>query len=265
MLPMKTQAKGLPAFLVLLTIALLVLPVIHLFGEEGAEEEIGKRAGGTDPVYWVHEATPENLGMIHSPGAADPGVKALGSLQAARAYLWSRGKSLRFIMNGGMYHQDLSPVGLYVEEGQTRFPLNLDRGWGNFFLQPNGVFFVTDQGKPGILPSQSYPPLANIRFATQSGPMLVIGGRINRRFRPSSDSRRIRNAVGVSEEGKVWFVLSREEVSFYELAAFLQSLGAEDALYLDGTVSNAYTPEEGYLRPPNYPYGVMIYEISAPQ
>jgi uncharacterized protein YigE (DUF2233 family) len=131
---------------------------------------------------------------------------------------------------------------------------------GNFFLQPNGVFFLTQDGRPGILPSWSYPPMSPVKFATQSGPMLLIGGEINGRFRPGSSSRRIRNAVGVSPEGRVWFILSRREVNMYETAYKLQSLGAYNGLYLDGTVSNAYTPEEGYLRLPTHPSGVMIYE-----
>ena len=47
---------------------------------------------------------------------------------------------LQFAMNAGMYHADFSPVGLYIENGQQLRGLNKAKhGFGNFFIQPNGV------------------------------------------------------------------------------------------------------------------------------
>jgi uncharacterized protein YigE (DUF2233 family) len=40
------------------------------------------------------------------------------------------------------------------------------------------------------------------RFATQSGPMLVIDGALHPRFREDSTSLNIRNGVGVSADGQ---------------------------------------------------------------
>ncbi len=57
-------------------------------------------------------------------------------------------------MNAGMYHEDLSPVGLYVEEGREQAILQTGGGEGNFFLKPNGVFFVTRAGKSGVLATE---------------------------------------------------------------------------------------------------------------
>lgn len=48
-------------------------------------------------------------------------------------------EQLQFAMNAGMYHADFSPVGLYVEQGILRRNLNFEKGFGNFFMQPNGV------------------------------------------------------------------------------------------------------------------------------
>jgi len=44
-----------------------------------------------------------------------------------------------FAMNAGMHEEDLSPVGLYVENGKTLKPANRKNGSGNFYLKPNGV------------------------------------------------------------------------------------------------------------------------------
>jgi uncharacterized protein YigE (DUF2233 family) len=48
-------------------------------------------------------------------------------------------------MNAGMYEEDLSPVGLYVEDGQTLTPANRRAGAGNFYVKPNGIFYVQGQ------------------------------------------------------------------------------------------------------------------------
>lgn len=82
------------------------------------------------------------------------------------------------------------------------------------------------------------------RFATQSGPMLVIGGEIHPRFLKDSDSLKRRNGVGVTEEGEAVFVLADTPVRFYDFAAFFRDeLKTPNALYLDGTISRLYAPE----------------------
>jgi uncharacterized protein YigE (DUF2233 family) len=51
-------------------------------------------------------------------------------------------------------------------------------------------------------------------LATQSGPMLVINGRVHPRFDKRSTSLKARNGVGVRTDGKVLFAISKGEVSF---------------------------------------------------
>ena len=60
--------------------------------------------------------------------------------------------------------------------------------------------------------------------------MLVVDGKINPNFIPQSDSLKIRNGVGI-KNGKLYFVISREGVSFYAFAQyFKQQLSINNAL-----------------------------------
>jgi uncharacterized protein YigE (DUF2233 family) len=80
-------------------------------------------------------------------------------------------------------------------------------------------------------------------FATQSGPMLVIDGKLHPRFLPDSDSLKRRNGVGVSRDGMVHFAISENTVRFYDFATlFRDALDAPNALYLDGTISSVDIP-----------------------
>ena len=85
---------------------------------------------------------------------------------------------LLFATNGGMYHPDNSPVGLYVEEGRELVRANTSAGPGNFHMRPNGVFYVTGE-VAGVLETRSFiKQRPQVDFATQSGPMLVIDGEV---------------------------------------------------------------------------------------
>ncbi len=143
------------------------------------------------------------------------------------------------VMNGGMYHADLSPVGLLVEEGQELSPLNLASGSGNFFLKPNGVFWVDSDGRAGVTEAGAYARSDRaVRFASQSGPLLVAGGQMHPAILPDGTSRYIRNGVGIRSNGDVVLVISRTAVSLGAFAQlFRDTLDCPDALYLDGSVS----------------------------
>ncbi len=160
-------------------------------------------------------------------------------------WLAGRNQKLRFAMNAGMYRPDFSPVGLFVADGKEISPLNVASGSGNFFLKPNGVFFVSASG-PRIVETTQYPALGQgVRLATQSGPLLLQNGVVNSSFDPASTSRVVRNGVGISGDTVV-FVISEEPVSFYEFAVFFRDdLKCQDALYLDGFVSSLYSESLG--------------------
>jgi uncharacterized protein YigE (DUF2233 family) len=161
------------------------------------------------------------------------------NFDAVNAHLWPQGRRLAFAMNAGMFHAGNFPVGLCVANGKELFPLNLRPGEGNFFLKPNGVFIVTASGQARVVESSQYPPLAGSTvLATQSGPLLVLGGKIHPAFNPGSGSRLYRNAVGVPSPGVALFAISDEPVNFHEFAVlFRDTLHCSDALFLDGTIS----------------------------
>jgi uncharacterized protein YigE (DUF2233 family) len=155
-------------------------------------------------------------------------------------------RQLVFAVNAGMYHADFSPVGLFVRDGREESPLNLANGAGNFFLKPNGVFLVSDAG-PRVVESSEYPALAKsgVRLATQSGPLLLRRGVLHPALIPNSDSRKIRNGVGVTGHTAI-FVLSETPVNFYDFALYFRDvLHCRDALYLDGTVSALHSKALG--------------------
>lgn len=171
--------------------------------------------------------------------------RPLRRLDRLAAWLKTQGKTLAFGMNAGMYHADAGPVGLLVIDGRELAPLNPAGGQGNFFLKPNGVFFIDAQG-PHVVDAVDYPPLSSgVKLATQSGPLLLKQGQIHPALSPNSASRYIRNGVCAAGSQAV-FVISERPVTLHEFAGhFRDALHCQDALYLDGAVSSLYSPGLG--------------------
>lgn len=189
--------------------------------------------------------------------AADPGRHEIrlarrqedgrpGSLAELERSLGAAGSHVLFAMNAGMYDPARMPVGLYVADGQEEQPLNLNAGHGNFFLKPNGVFWIDRAGRPHVDESAAFArSRARPLWATQSGPLLLRGGAMHPAVSENGTSLHVRNAVGVSGD-RAWFVISERPVSFGRLARFLRDrLDCADALYLDGTVSSLWAPVLG--------------------
>lgn len=153
---------------------------------------------------------------------------------------------LLFATNAGMFDPSLKPVGLYVENGQELVQVNTRSGPGNFHLKPNGVFFVTGD-RLGVLETGAYLK-QHVRpdIATQSGPMLVINGRLHPRFVRYGASRKQRSGVGARDTHRLVFAISRGEVSFQEFGRlFRDNLKSRNALFLDGgSVPSLYVPSE---------------------
>jgi uncharacterized protein YigE (DUF2233 family) len=169
----------------------------------------------------------------------------LGALPAAEPRAApARPGRLLFAMNAGMFHADYRPVGLYVESGRELAKVSTKSGPGNFHLKPNGIFFVGANGA-GVLETQAFlktRPAADL--ATQSGPMLVINGRLHPRFSRDGESRKMRNGVGVRDANTVVFAISEDGVSFGEFGRlFRDKLKCANALFLDGGSAPAlYAP-----------------------
>jgi uncharacterized protein YigE (DUF2233 family) len=179
------------------------------------------------------------------------------SIQNLKTAVEKQGKKLIFAMNGGMYKPDHSPQGLYIENKKMLSPLDTTSGKGNFYLKPNGVFYLTNDNTPFICTSSDFRLTENIKYATQSGPMLLIDGKIHTAFKQGSVNLNIRNGVGILPDGKLLFALSKTAVNFYDFALFFKNSGCKNALYLDGFVSRMYLPAENWLQTDG-DFGVMI-------
>jgi len=147
-------------------------------------------------------------------------------------------------MNGGMYQEDQKPLGLFIQNGKTITPLNTREAKGNFYLKPNGVFYISNDNRAALVTTENFRDEGGIKFATQSGPMLLVAGEINSQFQPNSENLNIRNGVCVLEDNRIIFAISRKMVNFYDFALYFKNLGCLNALYLDGFVSRMYLPEK---------------------
>jgi uncharacterized protein YigE (DUF2233 family) len=177
----------------------------------------------------------------------------------------SQGGRLTFATNAGMFDPNGRPVGLYIENGQELVRANTKTGRGNFHLQPNGVFYVAGQ-TAGVLETAAFLKLRpRADFATQSGPMLVINGRLHPRFAFDGASHKPRDGIGVVSPSTLAVAISDGEVSFGEFARlFEERLGCSNALFLDGgTVPSLYIPGDrtGNL----VPIGPMIGVFDRPR
>ncbi len=171
------------------------------------------------------------------------------SIQNLKNWVEKQNQTLDFAMNAGMYNKENAPQGLYIENQKTIATLDTSTATGNFYLKPNGVFYITDQNVPKICKTEDFNNAnGKIKYATQSGPMLVIDGQIHPEFKEESKNLNIRNGVGILPNGKVVFVLSKNEINFYDFANYFKSLGCKNALYLDGFVSRAYVPSENWIQ-----------------
>ena len=171
--------------------------------------------------------------------------RSLGNL---KKWLDSKGERLVFGMNAGMFKADNSPQGLFIEGGTVISNLDTTTGSGNFYLKPNGVFYTTTDNNAVICKTENFEAAKNIKYATQSGPMLVIDGQIHATFKQGSTNLNIRNGVGILPNKKVVFAMSKKEMSLYDFADYFKKLGCNNALYLDGFVSRTYLPEKKWVQ-----------------
>jgi len=179
--------------------------------------------------------------------------------------LEKEGRSLAFAMNGGMYGDDLTPIGLYVEGGKELRPVNTatshEKPAPNFYKKPNGVFYL-GSGEAGVVTTEDF--IANrpaAEFATQSGPMLVIDGKLHPAFIVGSDSVKPRNGVCAPSLTEVDFVITEGSINFYDFGLFFRDhLGCGNALFLDGgSAPGLYSPDLGRDDPPGHGgYGPII-------
>ena len=135
--------------------------------------------------------------------------------------------------------------GIYIENFNELSPLITRDGPGNFGLLPNGVFCF-NMREFFILETKKFAQAKiQCQYATQSGPLLVIDGKIHPKFIKNGTSKFVRSGVGISRNGsKAIFLISNEAVSFHQFAStFLNHFKIDNALYLDGNISRLYSPK----------------------
>ncbi len=168
-------------------------------------------------------------------------------------WLERTGHSVVAVTNAGIFEPGLIPTGLHVEKRQQLRPMNLEDGYGNFYLKPNGVFFVYDH-QFGILESARFHmEKPETDYALQSGPLLLQESKIHPAFTPGSKNCRLRSGIGISEDGQAILAITNGAVNFFDFAVwFRDTANVTDALYLDGTISSLHTrqrpeaPAEAY-------------------
>ena len=198
-------------------------------------------------AFRVVRIAPEKLQVVWKDAQGMP-YRTLGRVQAA---FKQQGKTLKFIMNAGIFQTGGIPCGLHVEAGKELRPINLADAPGNFFLKPNGVLWIevtSATSEPHIASSPDFVKRQHgVRFlssrwiqtAVQSGPMLLIDGKRHPAFTEGSKNRLHRNGVGVDAKGQLVFAITDKDqaVNFWDFAGLFLSLGCRNALFLDGDIS----------------------------
>ena len=191
---------------------------------------------------------------VRTSGTSGP-YRSFSALQAA---LGKRADRVAFAMNAGMFDEGGNAIGLLVEDGKQLRAINRRKGGGNFHLMPNGVFLVRRDGSAAVVTSEAYAPSKDILFATQSGPMLVIDGKLHTAFDRDGTSKHFRNGVGIGPDGTPVFVISADPVSFGKFARFYRdSVKAKNALFFDGAVSSLWDPA-AHRMDSHAPLGPMV-------
>ena len=184
-------------------------------------------------------AIPERHRIASALAGPQGNFRSLASFAASRDP-----KTIAFAVNAGMFDEAGDPIGYFVQGGERKKELNTGDGEGNFYMTPNGVFFGAGDAWE-IRTSEDFLKNVGERpdFGTQSGPMLVVNGRLHPEIRDDGPSRTIRNGVGLDERGRAHFVISAAPISFGKLARFYRDeLKVKNALYLDGGVSQLWNP-----------------------
>lgn len=222
-------------------------------------------------LYQVHRVAAANQPRLELRWLDDSG-KPLSDFKGLQTQLAKEGKNILFATNAGIYERGPKPCGLTISNSKIEVPLNLSPGDGNFYLQPNGVFYLDDSAGPAVVTSQEYAALTvRPRIASQSGPLLLRNGTFHPAFRANSPNKRQRSAVGVNAQTKeIIFVMSDREdrdkgrVTFHQISRFFLHLGCKDALFLDGDISQMISsPAPDAKFTPNT-FAAMFVEIQPP-
>jgi uncharacterized protein YigE (DUF2233 family) len=142
-------------------------------------------------------------------------------------------------INGGFFSPNLIALGLRIIDGEQISPLKHISWWGVFYIKNN---------RPYIVSQRDFKKSSRISFAVQSGPRLVINGRI-----PSlKPGWSFRSALGITKKGEVIIAITnRLPITTNTFANILRTsmkdggLACTNALNLDGGSSSQLYAEIG--------------------
>jgi len=226
----------------LLTCLVALAPLFTVAGEYAhIEHPLG--------VIHLYRASPDEL-SIHWKS---PESKPLRTFDALIEELGQEGKRAPFLINGGIFEPGGIPTGLHIEQGKLLRPLNVAPGKGNFYLKPNGVFYIDASGAH-VVSTQAYAKLqVSPRLGLQSGPMLLIEDKVHPAFKANSRSKLHRNGVGILPNGRVLFIMtdlsSGTRVSLFQFAMMFRKYRCRNALFLDGDLSMMRVDQGGEVSP----------------
>lgn len=150
------------------------------------------------------------------------------AMNNASAVQFAKQSDALISINGGFFDKDFKPLGLRINNKQLENPLKRISWWGIFMIKNN---------TPTITNVRHFDMDDSIDFAIQSGPRLLIKGKI-----PSlKDGVAERTALGITAKGKVIILVSANNTMTTEqLARLLKSppLNCVDAINLDGGSSS---------------------------
>ena len=196
-------------------------------------------------THCVADPARHRIAMDLGPDDGAP-YRSLANLSAGRG---TDAPLVAFAVNGGMFDGEGKPIGYYVEGGDRQKELSRSDGPGNFHMKPNGVFYGTG-GKWRVRTSEDFYSNVGDRpqFGTQSGPMLVVDGKLHPEISEDGPSKATRNGVGVDAQGRAHFVISNEPISFGKIARYYRDeIETPNALFLDGNVSALWDPASDRL------------------
>jgi uncharacterized protein YigE (DUF2233 family) len=206
--------------------------------------------------YHILKASPSSIRVVWKDDAGNP----LRTFPEAARYLTQKNLVIDTLMNGGIFEPGGIPSGLLIQDGKTLQAVNRNAGEGNFFLKPNGIFLISAKGA-AVIRTEEYPVADQvIQYAVQSGPLLLRHGQTHPAFNAPSPSRLHRNGVGVTKSGQVVFAMtdfhSPKFPNLHEFAQLFRHLGCDDALFLDGDISQMRSGAD--VRKPSNPFGSII-------
>lgn len=135
-------------------------------------------------------------------------------------------------INGGFFSPDLKTLGLRISHQKKYSSIKRISWWGIFFIKAN---------RARIVALKHFRHNKNIEFAVQSGPRLIINGRIPS-LKPGLANR---SALGITKSGRIIIAITKNlPMTTTNFAKFMKrpttknGLGCINAINLDGGKSS---------------------------